>query len=66
MSEIKNIVNGPVIPTPGAVMAASKLLKDEIGDLITVDVGGATTDIHSVTAGSERINKILLAPETYS
>lgn len=63
MAKIKEIVTGPVIPTPGAVMEASKLLKEEIGDLITIDVGGATTDIHSVTEGSERINKILLAPE---
>ena len=32
------MVNGPIIPTPGAVMKASKILKDEIGDLVTIDV----------------------------
>lgn len=63
MSHLKEMVSGPIIPTPGAVMEASKILKDEIGDLITIDVGGATTDIHSVTAGTEEINKILLDPE---
>ena len=63
MEKVKEMVTGPIIPTPGAVMEASKLLKEDIGDLMTVDVGGATTDIHSVTEGSEKINKILLAPE---
>jgi uncharacterized protein (TIGR01319 family) len=63
MLHVRDLVNGPIIPTPGAVMEASKLLKEAIGDLITLDVGGATTDLHSVTEGSEEINKILLAPE---
>lgn len=63
MEHVKDLVNGPIIPTPGAVMEASKLLKDELGDLMTLDVGGATTDIHSVTEGSEEVNRILIAPE---
>ena len=63
MEKIREMVNGPIIPTPGAVMKASKILKDEIGDLITIDVGGATTDIHSVTEGTEKVNKILVEPE---
>jgi len=63
MEHVKEIVSGPIIPTPGAVMEASKILKEEIGDLVTIDVGGATTDIHSVTDGSEEINSILLSPE---
>lgn len=63
MEKIKEVVNGQIVPTPGAVMEASKILKEEIGDLMTIDVGGATTDIHSVTEGSEEINRILLAPE---
>ncbi len=63
MEHVKELVNGPIIPTPGAVMEASKLLKEELGDLMTLDVGGATTDIHSVTEGSDEVNRILLAPE---
>lgn len=63
MTHVRDMVTGPIIPTPGAVMEASKLLKDNIGDLITIDVGGATTDIHSVTNGNEEISKKLLAPE---
>ena len=63
MEHIRDMVSGTIIPTPGAVMEASKLLKTDIGDLITVDVGGATTDIHSVTEGSEEVSRVLISPE---
>ncbi|MCK5780572.1 MAG: glutamate mutase L, partial [Psychrilyobacter sp.] len=63
MERIRELINGPLIPTPGAVMEASKILKETIGDLVTLDVGGATTDIHSVTEGNEDILKILISPE---
>jgi uncharacterized protein (TIGR01319 family) len=63
MHHVRDMVTGPIIPTPGAVMEASKLLKSHIGDLMTVDVGGATTDIHSVTEGNEEISRKLIAPE---
>lgn len=63
MTKVRDMVTGPIIPTPGAVMEAAKLLKENIGDLLVLDVGGATTDVHSVTEGSEEIGRILLAPE---
>lgn len=63
MQKVRDMVTGPIIPTPGAVMEAAKLLYEEIGDLIVLDVGGATTDVHSVTEGSEEINRILINPE---
>ncbi|RQD70581.1 MAG: DNA mismatch repair protein MutL [Tindallia sp. MSAO_Bac2] len=63
MKQVREMINGPIIPTPGAVMVAAKLLKEKMGDLIAFDVGGATTDLHSVTEGSEEINRILLSPE---
>lgn len=63
MQMVREMVKGPIIPTPGSVMVAAKLLKERIGDLIVFDVGGATTDLHSVTEGSEEINRILLSPE---
>ncbi len=66
MSTVREMVTGPIIPTPGAVMEAAKLLKDELGDLVIFDVGGATTDVHSVTEGSEEINKMLISPEPYA
>ncbi|MBQ9932005.1 MAG: glutamate mutase L [Firmicutes bacterium] len=63
MEHVRDMVNGPIIPTPGAVMECAKLLHDHLGDLIVLDVGGATTDLHSVTAGSEEISRILIHPE---
>ncbi|NLJ78259.1 MAG: DNA mismatch repair protein MutL [Tissierellia bacterium] len=63
MEKVRDMVTGTIMPTPGAVMASSELLYDDIGDLLTVDVGGATTDIHSVTEGSEEISRILINPE---
>ncbi len=63
MTAVRDLVNGPIIPTPGAVMEAAKILKEDLGDLVIFDVGGATTDVHSVTIGSEEINRILISPE---
>ncbi len=63
MEHVREMVTGPIMPTPGAVMAASELLYEDIGDLVTIDVGGATTDVHSVTEDSDEISRILLNPE---
>lgn len=66
MERVRDMVNGSIMPTPGAVMQASKLLYDDIGDLITIDVGGATTDVHSVCEVSEEIQRILISPEPFA
>jgi uncharacterized protein (TIGR01319 family) len=57
------MVNGSILPTPGSVMLASQLLYDEIGDLAVIDIGGATTDVHSVTDGSPDIVSMMTSPE---
>lgn len=63
MSSVRSIVNQNIIPTPGAVMESAMILYGEIGDVIVIDVGGATTDVHSVTKGSEEIQRISISPE---
>ena len=63
MDKIREMVTGRIIPTPGAVMTAAQTLYDRIGDLVVFDVGGATTDVHSVTAGSEEIQRLTMSPE---
>ena len=63
MEHVRDMVNGPIIPTPGAVMECTKLLYDCLGDLIVLDVGGATTDLHSVATESDKIARIMIAPE---
>ncbi len=63
MEHIRELVDGHIAPTPGAVMLAAVLAAERIGDLAVFDIGGATTDLHSVSDGSEEVGKILLGPE---
>ncbi|AKL96886.1 hypothetical protein CACET_c34430 [Clostridium aceticum] len=57
MKGIESFINGILMPTPAAVLNAAKILshgtseEEGIGDLIVVDIGGATTDIHSIAEG---------------
>ncbi len=66
MDKVKEMAGGSVMPTPGAVLKAAELLFDEIGDVAVVDVGGATTDVHSVTEGSEQLRAMAVSPEPLS
>ena len=66
MEEVKGMLSGDIIPTPGAVMRSTELLAEFMGDVMTVDVGGATTDVHSVTEGSEKYVKMAVSPEPRS
>ena len=63
MEHVRDMVNGPIIPTPGAVMECTKLLHDCIGDLMVLDIGGATTDVHSVATESDQVARIMISPE---
>ena len=57
LSKAASLLSDIMMPTPSAVMAAMELLSEGcegesgIGDLIAVDVGGATTDIYSMADG---------------
>ena len=57
LSKISKLVTGILMPTPAAVLSAMELLSkgcDEepgLGDLMAVDVGGATTDVYSISDG---------------
>lgn len=57
LSKAAELISGILMPTPSAVMKAMRLLAEGcegesgIGDLIAVDVGGATTDIYSMADG---------------
>ncbi|MEL7666688.1 MAG: glutamate mutase L [Actinomycetota bacterium] len=66
MERIGEFVTGPILPTPGAVLVAAELLAEAVGDLVVVDVGGATTDVHSVTDGSPEIAAIATDPQPHA
>ncbi len=63
MEHVRDMVNGPIIPTPGSVMECTKLLYDCLGEVMTIDVGGATTDVHAVSEDSDAVARVLVAPE---
>jgi uncharacterized protein (TIGR01319 family) len=63
MEHVRDMVDGPIIPTPGAVMECTRLLYECLGNVVALDVGGATTDVHSVSEESEQIARILIQPE---
>ncbi len=57
MDGAEAFIDGILMPTPAAVLKASEILAKGtdkltgIGDLVVVDIGGATTDIHSLADG---------------
>ncbi|MBR4080472.1 MAG: glutamate mutase L [Clostridia bacterium] len=57
LTKAAELIQGILMPTPSAVMKAVRLLAEGcegesgIGDLICVDVGGATTDVYSMADG---------------
>ncbi|MBN1192174.1 MAG: glutamate mutase L [Coriobacteriia bacterium] len=66
MERIGEFVSGAILPTPGAVLIAAELLSAELGDLVVIDVGGATTDVHSVTDGTPEISAISTDPQPHA
>ena len=63
-----------LMPTPAAVLSAAELLAQGhgsergMGELIIVDVGGATTDVHSIAKGDPSKPSVMLKglPEPYA
>ncbi|MCL2368224.1 MAG: methylaspartate mutase accessory protein GlmL, partial [Oscillospiraceae bacterium] len=51
LTQIAAQMSGPILPTPAAVLDAAVLLASEIGELLVIDLGGATTDVYSMARG---------------
>ncbi|SEF85106.1 conserved hypothetical protein [Caloramator fervidus] len=57
MKKAEEFIGGILMPTPAAVLKAARILADGtdkeegIGELVVVDIGGATTDVHSIASG---------------
>lgn len=57
MKKAEDYISGILMPTPAAVLKAAEILsegtdeEEGIGDLIIIDIGGATTDVHSIGKG---------------
>lgn len=74
LKNVEALVNGVLMPTPAAVLAAARLLSEGTsaqpgwGELLVVDVGGATTDVHSLSHGKPTRSGVTLKglPEPYA
>ena len=57
LSKTRELLSDILMPTPSAILSAMKLLADGtdtesgIGELMGVDVGGATTDVYTIAKG---------------
>jgi len=63
MAKFAELTHWGILPTPGAVLLGAELFAEEMGDCLVFDVGGATTDVHSVTDGSLEWASRALEPE---
>jgi len=65
LSKVFSLVNQIVMPTPAAVLQAMELLsqgtpnEEGLGNLLCVDVGGATTDVYSVLDGRPKDSQVI-------
>ena len=74
LTKASALLDNILMPTPSAVMDAMKLLakgtknQKGIGDLLGVDLGGATTDVYSMANGSPLNDSTILKglPEPYA
>ncbi len=63
MAALAELTTHGILPTPGAVLKGAELFAEAMGDVLVFDVGGATTDIHSVSDGSLEFMKLTVDPE---
>jgi len=74
LQQVEELVGRVIMPTPAAVLRAARLLaggwegESGLGELMVLDVGGATTDVHSVARGEPASPAVIQRglPEPYA
>lgn len=74
LDKAEEFIERVMMPTPAAVLSAAELLaqgygeEKGLGDLLIIDVGGATTDVHSIASGDPSKPGVMLRglPEPYA
>ena len=72
LDRAQEFIGDIIMPTPLATLKAAQLLADGIGrepgfgELIVVEVGGATTNVHSVSKGDRSGRTVKGLPEPYA
>jgi uncharacterized protein (TIGR01319 family) len=73
IARARSIIKDVIMPTPSAVLEAARLIAGGLGniagfgELIVIDPGGATTDVHSIAKGTPSRPDIVMVglPEPY-
>lgn len=66
LNKANQLVDRMVMPTPAAVLKAAELLghggnyEPGLGDIMVVDIGGATTDVYSIAKGDPTKSSVVL------
>lgn len=74
LHHVQKMTDFEIVPTPLAVLNACTLLSKGtpmskgLGDLMAVDIGGATTDVYSISAGTPTFDNVMIKglPEPYN
>ncbi|WHH61293.1 methylaspartate mutase accessory protein GlmL [Petroclostridium sp. X23] len=74
LTKVQSLIQGLLMPTPSAVLNAAHKLstgvgnEKGIGDLMVIDVGGATTDVHSIAGGEPTRSGVVMKglPEPFA
>ncbi|HEY8395162.1 MAG TPA: methylaspartate mutase accessory protein GlmL [Bacilli bacterium] len=60
IKKIEEEIDGVLLPTPAAVLKAAELLskgylhESGLGEIVLLDIGGATTDVYSIASGNPK------------
>lgn len=66
MQHLRDKISGQILPVPAAVLKSAELLSTLGEEVLVIDIGGATSDVHSVTDGNNEYKKMALEPEPRS
>lgn len=66
IKKIESVIDKVILPTPEAVLKACELLskgylrEEGLGELVCVDIGGATTDMYSMSVASAKRSDVVI------
>lgn len=66
IKKIENTIDKVILPTPEAVLSAAELLskgymhESGLGEIVLVDIGGATTDFYSMSSPSAKRSDVII------